>query len=145
MGNPRVPVYPHGYGYGDDLLPMGGYGAGYMYWFALLGTSLVRQNPWVLYPLTSLLHQATRAHDTQHWSDISKVCEQCHFHRRCHPRSQENQEERPWMLHPVVHLRSTGRCTTTAPPIQPDSRNITSTSVSSSSGLPAHLSASTSG
>jgi hypothetical protein len=55
MGNPRVPVYPHMYGYGDDLLPVGGYGAGYVYWFVLLGTDLGRQNPWVLYPLTSLV------------------------------------------------------------------------------------------
>jgi hypothetical protein len=54
MENPWVPVYPHGYGYGDDLLPMGGYEGGYGYWFALLGTGLGRQNPWVLYPLTSL-------------------------------------------------------------------------------------------
>jgi hypothetical protein len=54
MENPWVPVYPYGYGYGDDLLPMGGYEDGYGYWFALLGTGLGRQNPWVLYPLTSL-------------------------------------------------------------------------------------------
>jgi hypothetical protein len=45
MRNPRVPVYPHGYKYGDDLLPMGGYEARCGYWFALLGTSLDRQNP----------------------------------------------------------------------------------------------------
>jgi hypothetical protein len=44
-----------GYGYGDDLLPTGGYGVGYGYWFALLDMNLGRQNPWVLYPLTSLL------------------------------------------------------------------------------------------
>jgi hypothetical protein len=54
MENPRIPVYPHGYVYGDDLLRVGGYGAGYGYWFALLGTGLGRQNPCVLYPLTSL-------------------------------------------------------------------------------------------
>jgi hypothetical protein len=56
MKNSWVPVYPHGYeyGYGDDLLPVGGYGAGYGYWFTLLGTGLGRQNPWVLYPLSSL-------------------------------------------------------------------------------------------
>jgi hypothetical protein len=61
MGNSRVPVYPHGYGYGDDLLPVGGYDARYGYWFTLLGTSLGRQNPWVLYPLTSLPWMAARA------------------------------------------------------------------------------------
>jgi hypothetical protein len=55
VGDPRVPIYPHGYGYGDDLLPVGGYGAGYGYWFALLDTGLDRQNTWVLYPLTSLV------------------------------------------------------------------------------------------
>jgi hypothetical protein len=48
---------------------------------------------------------------------------------------------RLWPLHPVVLLRSTGRCITTAPPIHLDP----STSVCSSSGLPAHLRASTSG
>jgi hypothetical protein len=39
----------------DDLLLVCGYGAGYGYWFALLGTGLGKQNPWVLYPLTSLV------------------------------------------------------------------------------------------
>jgi hypothetical protein len=58
MGNSWVPIYPHGYGYGDDLLPVGRYGAGYGYWFALLGTGLGRHNPWTLYPLTSLVRFA---------------------------------------------------------------------------------------
>jgi hypothetical protein len=31
MGNPRLPIYPHGYEYGNDLLPVGGYGARYGY------------------------------------------------------------------------------------------------------------------
>jgi hypothetical protein len=51
---------------------------------------------------------------------------------------------RLWLLHPIVLPRSTGRCTTTAPPIHFDSCTSTSISVRSSSGLPAHLSASTS-
>jgi hypothetical protein len=39
----------------DNLLPTGGYGDGYGYWLAVMGTSLGRQNLWVLYPLTSLV------------------------------------------------------------------------------------------
>jgi hypothetical protein len=31
IGNSRVPVYPHGYGYGDDLLPVDGYEVRYEY------------------------------------------------------------------------------------------------------------------
>jgi hypothetical protein len=31
MENLWIPVYPHGYMYEDDLLPMGGYGARYGY------------------------------------------------------------------------------------------------------------------
>jgi hypothetical protein len=50
---------------------------------------------------------------------------------------------RLWPLHPVVLLRSTGRCTTTTPPIHLGPS--ISSSVCSSSGLPAHLSVSTSG
>jgi hypothetical protein len=53
MVNPRVPVYPYEYEYVNDLLPVGGYGAEYEYWFALLDMGLGRQNPWVLYPLPS--------------------------------------------------------------------------------------------
>jgi hypothetical protein len=48
-----------------------------------------------------------------------------------------------WPLHLVVLIQSTGRCTTMAPPIHLDPS--TSSSVRSSSGLPTHLNASTSG
>jgi hypothetical protein len=52
---------------------------------------------------------------------------------------------RLWQLHPEVLPQSTGRYTTTAPPIHLDNSSSTSTNVSSSSGLPAHLSAHNSG
>jgi hypothetical protein len=57
----------------------------------------------------------------------------------------ETKKRKLWLLHPVVLLRSTGRCTTTIPPTHLDSRSSTSISVCSSSGLPAHLSVSISG
>jgi hypothetical protein len=50
---------------------------------------------------------------------------------------------RLWLLHLVVLLQSTGQCTTTVLPIHLNPS--TSISVRSSSGLPAHLSVSTSG
>jgi hypothetical protein len=52
---------------------------------------------------------------------------------------------RLWLLCPVVLPRSTGRCTTTAPPIHLDRCTSISISVCNSSGLPAHLSISISG
>jgi hypothetical protein len=52
---------------------------------------------------------------------------------------------RLWQFHPVVLLRSTEWCTTMAPPTHLASDSNINTSVSSGSGLPAHLNISTSG
>jgi hypothetical protein len=55
----------------------------------------------------------------------------------------ETKKRKVVAVHPVVLLQCTGRGTTTTPPIHLDPS--TSSSVRSSSGLPAHLSASTNG
>jgi hypothetical protein len=57
----------------------------------------------------------------------------------------ETKRGRLWLLCLVVLPLSTGRCTTTAPPINLDSYNSTSISVCNNSGLPDHLNPSTSG
>jgi hypothetical protein len=60
-------------------------------------------------------------------SNVMIVDDAIHVHK-------ETKKSWMWLLHPVVLLRSTGRCTTTAPPIHLDPS--TSSSVRSSSGLP---------
>jgi hypothetical protein len=60
-------------------------------------------------------------------------------------RTRKQRRRRLWQLCSVVLLRSTGRCTTTAPPTHIASHSNINTNVTSNNGLHANLSASTNG